>query len=765
MAKTVDELVVKMSVEGQAQLTQATDNLKNIEKGVQSTANSFRAFNTRTLSANIQDIAVEAELGVNWMRILGQQGSEVLAAFGPAGAAAGAALAVGLAVARPVLSALGVDFRNLKEITDDLVKTNNAYISAQRENQTTLVGMGNSYGSLTGEAKKFFEVRQQLLELKSEDENSRAVKQLVSDYGFLTQARLDAIKETTNLPTMGMGSISNSLGIALQVQAKWLGLTTEQAVVLGEKLKGLDNSSPEKTVATITDILKYLKDAGPETDSFRRQFEKVIDPILAVNEQLIKSKINIKEAAEQASALNATLLETQNAYIGRIGDARRNFNQLYSFQLEQEEKLTEVRAQFAEKNKDGVDRSREQAAAEAKIRLESNEKAKDFLKTQSETVKSSLQGLDAKRRQLILESQILDIQDKGRYDAEYNLKYDEDIARASKEYNDTIISIAEQRRKNLITAEGEKQLQKEAGDLLKQSTDLAEQARNKRVKDIQANQENELLKKGIEDQIAGYQKLGDALRTINDQQVDIAFGRTQKGKSPLEQQIASIQENSRKAALTAARAYSQAFEDSGDGLSVERAQQLADGLKAIYEGYEGIANAQIDALGGTTEFTKGLTDSWDAFKTKAQDTAGDIKNTFDTFTTGMEDAFVKFAQTGKLSFSDLANSIVADLIRISVRKSIVGLGTLFGFAEGGNPPVGVPSIVGENGPEIFIPNTAGTIIPNKGNSNIPIGGANVTYNIQAVDASSFRSLVARDPQFIYSVTEQGRRSQPTRRLA
>jgi hypothetical protein len=38
----------------------------------------------------------------------------------------------------------------------------------------------------------------------------------------------------------------------------------------------------------------------------------------------------------------------------------------------------------------------------------------------------------------------------------------------------------------------------------------------------------------------------------------------------------------------------------------------------------------------------------------------------------------------------------------------------------------------------------------------------VNYNIQAVDASSFRQLVARDPQFIYSVTEKGRRSQPTR---
>ena len=33
------------------------------------------------------------------------------------------------------------------------------------------------------------------------------------------------------------------------------------------------------------------------------------------------------------------------------------------------------------------------------------------------------------------------------------------------------------------------------------------------------------------------------------------------------------------------------------------------------------------------------------------------------------------------------------------------------FAEGGRPPVGRPSLVGEKGPELFVPSTAGTIIP------------------------------------------------------
>ena len=58
------------------------------------------------------------------------------------------------------------------------------------------------------------------------------------------------------------------------------------------------------------------------------------------------------------------------------------------------------------------------------------------------------------------------------------------------------------------------------------------------------------------------------------------------------------------------------------------------------------------------------------------------------------------------------------------------LGGLIGglFAEGGKPPVGKASIVGERGPELFVPRTAGTIIPNN-----QMGGS-VVVNV-SVDAS------------------------------
>ena len=54
-----------------------------------------------------------------------------------------------------------------------------------------------------------------------------------------------------------------------------------------------------------------------------------------------------------------------------------------------------------------------------------------------------------------------------------------------------------------------------------------------------------------------------------------------------------------------------------------------------------------------------------------------------------------------------------------------------GFANGGRPPVGKASIVGEKGPELFVPTSAGTIIPNHS-----LGGGGITNNIVVnVDAS------------------------------
>lgn len=63
----------------------------------------------------------------------------------------------------------------------------------------------------------------------------------------------------------------------------------------------------------------------------------------------------------------------------------------------------------------------------------------------------------------------------------------------------------------------------------------------------------------------------------------------------------------------------------------------------------------------------------------------------------------------------------------TIAQYIEAAAALLPFAEGGNPPVGVPSIVGEKGPELFVPHGAGTIISND-KSRKMLGGSAVNDN-------------------------------------
>jgi lambda family phage tail tape measure protein len=212
----------------------------------------------------------------------------------------------------------------------------------------------------------------------------------------------------------------------------------------------------------------------------------------------------------------------------------------------------------------------------------------------------------------------------------------------------------------------------------------------------------------------------------------------------------------------------------GQGGMKQRLQEIND----LYDA----RRAQIEATAAATKaeqdsFASGWANAGEKFRNNIKTDAEYAAQQLSNFTKGFEDAFVKFVQTGKLSFKDLANSMIADFARIQAQRlltSFMGggggggffgsIGKIFGFANGGMPPVGVPSLVGERGPELFVPQNAGKIIPNHklglGGQSVINNTTEVSYNIQAVDSASFQQLVASDPKFLHAVVEKGRRSLP-----
>ena len=84
----------------------------------------------------------------------------------------------------------------------------------------------------------------------------------------------------------------------------------------------------------------------------------------------------------------------------------------------------------------------------------------------------------------------------------------------------------------------------------------------------------------------------------------------------------------------------------------------------------------------------------------------------------------------KLSDAFLNLAIFGNFGGGSVTGGLLGA---IGFANGGRPPVGRPSVVGERGPELFVPDRAGTIVPN--HQLAGMGGTNIVVNVDASGSS------------------------------
>lgn len=177
-------------------------------------------------------------------------------------------------------------------------------------------------------------------------------------------------------------------------------------------------------------------------------------------------------------------------------------------------------------------------------------------------------------------------------------------------------------------------------------------------------------------------------------------------------------------------------------------------------------------------FETGWNQALNQFIEDSTNEAAKAKEVFETFTKGVEDAFVNFAKTGKLSFKDLLDSMVEMLIRSQVQKlmgSLLGaMGTggggggiggffksIFGLAKGGPAQGGRPYIVGEEGPELFVPKTSGTVVPNGAMGGQTVNNVtNITNAISAVDAKSVAQLFAENRKTLLGTVQMAQQELP-----
>jgi hypothetical protein len=760
MAKTVDELVLKVTAEGTAQIKETTAAMDNLAASANKTGASTKEAggNIRNVAFQVQDLAVQIAGGTSAFVAFGQQLPQLLGGFGVLGAVIGAVAAVSIPLFRIGLQAIGVDMRDLSERTRDLSTSVKDYQAAQQANQSTLAGLGNSFGSLTSEAKRFFDLNEQLTKQKALIDLNATIIQTRKEYGFLN----DEVYKVGQRTQIALGKSVDfsiwSTPAKAAIEAKLLGLTVDQARELGNRLKSLDENTPEKNLSIITSTAEWLSKSNIEADKQKKIFDDVIIPLTGINKLILDMNKNVKESAQQATAFNVAILTIQNKFSPDIASARRDFDQIRAVRLEGEMKIAEFTKQIRDKeSKDQVNRSQELAAFTLRTNQDVNSKIKDIAKAQQEAFNASELTNFSKQRTLGLEGEILSIQDKKRYSLSYEIQYEQDLARNRKEQRDTLGSLAEQLRKNVISVDQALTLEDEAYKLRLRSDDIAEKTRQKRKADAYESQQQVLFegdarRRAVEYDIAALavrQKMRQAYPEDIDSAVNIAKIKNDQFEAEMkinrEMEVGKI---SREDAL-------QRIAKTNDEMT--RLLELERERTKEAQRYRTASFGE----GATDAVSKIIRDNLTAYQKAGKMVEAVYAN--------MGSAIDNFVDTGKFKFADFSRSVINDLIKIQLKAditSVLGAGLKFlgfnipGRASGGPVFANSPYMVGENGPELFIPRTSGSIVPNGASMAGGGGGTSITYNISAVDTNSFKQLIAKDPSFIYAVTEQGRKNIP-----
>jgi hypothetical protein len=151
-----------------------------------------------------------------------------------------------------------------------------------------------------------------------------------------------------------------------------------------------------------------------------------------------------------------------------------------------------------------------------------------------------------------------------------------------------------------------------------------------------------------------------------------------------------------------------------------------------------------------------------------------------------------------ISLNENWNFTSQDLIKIQLRaqatqllSKVIGgagsfLGGFMGGGGGGPQPLGMmggagfgtaadgghisgPTLVGENGPEIFIPQRSGTVIPNQQLSSVGNNQPQVVYNgpviqnMSAIDTQSGLQFLAKNKNAVWSANQSASRGMPASR--
>jgi lambda family phage tail tape measure protein len=207
----------------------------------------------------------------------------------------------------------------------------------------------------------------------------------------------------------------------------------------------------------------------------------------------------------------------------------------------------------------------------------------------------------------------------------------------------------------------------------------AEQLKQKQLELLQVESKRSLVLFGIKAQIDNENKLLSiqdemakmTLPGIEQKYYDIAAAARDSAKAAIEAEEARL---GRRLDPAEARAY---YDAASKGSA-----QLAKQTKTLYD--------------QSRTFATGWKKAFNDYKDAATNSAAAAARVFDKFTSGLEDALVNFAKTGKFEWRNFVADMAEELLRSQIKRTIAGLGDSFGLGSlfggsGGGAPGDAPS--------------------------------------------------------------------------
>ncbi|WP_414546922.1 phage tail tape measure protein [Stenotrophomonas forensis] len=183
----------------------------------------------------------------------------------------------------------------------------------------------------------------------------------------------------------------------------------------------------------------------------------------------------------------------------------------------------------------------------------------------------------------------------------------------------------------------------------------------------------EAARKAGRDMLALQKELGEAAATQRQgNAIDLAgIGTGSEQMERMRRQLQLKEDYDRRLSALNDR---NAVANNGNGYtSKQYARQLAELDKYHKEALQREAQYQVDRQSSITSWSLGAYRAFEDYRSQAANAAELSNQAFTNAFQGMEDSLVNFALTGKLSFSQLANSIIADLARIAAKQATSAL--------------------------------------------------------------------------------------------